>query len=97
MTTGDQEFIRTVQRRALKMGMLLNEFGLWKWTQKSSSEPSSELTPGTPLGHWRFMTASESEEAIFAELGMEVVSPLRRNYSHLLQQDKNAFRKSWLG
>ncbi|KAL0069138.1 hypothetical protein AAF712_003824 [Marasmius tenuissimus] len=90
MTTGDQEFIRTVQRRALKMGMLLNEFGLWQW-KEAASEPS----PNTPSGYWKFMTASDSEEGIFAELGMEVVLPHKRNYSHLRQQDKKASRKSW--
>ncbi|ESK95184.1 dna polymerase beta [Moniliophthora roreri MCA 2997] len=65
--TGDVEFNRIIRLQAAKMGLLLNEYGLWKWNE----------------GTWELLTASGNEKEIFAELGMSYVEPEKRNYSYL--------------
>ncbi|KAK7028162.1 hypothetical protein VNI00_014977 [Paramarasmius palmivorus] len=65
--TGDVEFNRIIRLAAAKMGLLLNEFGLWKYNENS----------------WELLPASNDEKEIFAELGMKYVEPERRNYSYL--------------
>lgn len=79
--TGDMEFNRTIQKQASKMGMLLDEYGLWKWIPYNSTNESSDNS--IPKGSWRLLP-SHSEESIFAELGMEYVPPDRRSYGHLV-------------
>ncbi|KAG7088095.1 hypothetical protein E1B28_012121 [Marasmius oreades] len=85
--TGDNEFIRTVQRQAAKMGMLLNEFGLWKWMPYNNTSAPGTATGVERGGSWRLMP-SDSEEVIFAELGMEYVPPEKRGYLYLVQKQK---------
>ncbi|KDQ62601.1 hypothetical protein JAAARDRAFT_203697 [Jaapia argillacea MUCL 33604] len=42
--TGDLDFNRDMRSRAAKMGMHLNEFGLWRWVPSGDSTGASEAT-----------------------------------------------------
>lgn len=41
--TGDVDFVRTCRINAIKLGMHLNEFGLWRWNDSASPPPLPEL------------------------------------------------------
>ncbi|KAJ7701481.1 hypothetical protein B0H17DRAFT_1195267 [Mycena rosella] len=72
--TGDTEFNRDLRIRASKIGMHLNEFGLWRWNESAEGEPDG--------GFWELVRA-ETEEELLSELGMEYVEPVKRNFSVL--------------
>ncbi|PFH53407.1 hypothetical protein AMATHDRAFT_1461 [Amanita thiersii Skay4041] len=86
--TGDSEFIKHTRRKALGLGLYLDEFGLWKWHSQPDAEPSSEtikpiLGSNTDeCGYWELMQVS-TENDIFSLLGMEYVEPDRRNFGFL--------------
>ncbi|KAK7468960.1 hypothetical protein VKT23_003459 [Stygiomarasmius scandens] len=100
--TGDIEFNRDMRLRANKMGMHLDEFGLWRWNslEPSSSSLSSEpMLPSPPPAE----SASEptsapsllptlvptpTEESIFEELGIPYIPPEKRNFSYLVSVGK---------
>ncbi|KAJ4482371.1 hypothetical protein J3R30DRAFT_3458675 [Lentinula aciculospora] len=57
--TGDVEFVRDMRMRANRMGLLLNEFGLWRWEKEEEEEeeivktddetpPARRPSPGRP-------------------------------------------------
>ncbi|KAJ7256795.1 hypothetical protein B0H12DRAFT_483942 [Mycena haematopus] len=71
--TGDTDFIRDLRVRASKVGMHLNESGLWRWND-NREEPHE--------GFWELVRA-ETEEEVLRELGMEYVEPTKRNFSSL--------------
>ncbi|KAJ6584049.1 hypothetical protein DFH09DRAFT_1075657 [Mycena vulgaris] len=75
--TGDTEFNRDLRIRASKIGMHLNEFGLWRWNESADVEEEGES------GFWELVRA-ETEEELMRELGMEYVEPLKRNFSLVL-------------
>ncbi|KAL1676916.1 hypothetical protein EV122DRAFT_215369 [Schizophyllum commune] len=95
--TGDKEFNLHLRTKAERMGLHLNEYGLWKWLQTESSSdiseadsaastsfspPFSESPFDVDSGFWRLLRA-DTEEAIMRELGMEYVEPLKRNFSYV--------------
>lgn len=57
----------------MKMNMVLNEFGLWKWN-------GIERPSGIEAHHgfWE-LVASETEEDIFEKLSMEWIAPADRS------------------
>ncbi|KAF8214937.1 hypothetical protein K438DRAFT_1659786 [Mycena galopus ATCC 62051] len=71
--TGDIDFNRDLRVRAAKVGMHLNEFGLWRWND-NEEEPAE--------GFWELVRA-ETEEEVLKELGMDYVEPTKRNFSSL--------------
>jgi DNA polymerase beta len=80
--TGDDEFDLHIQRKAVSLGMCLNEYGLWK---SNSSD------------QWSLFEAGD-EEAILNEIGMDFVDPEKRNFSFLKttirkQKDKEKKRR----
>ncbi|KAJ8464078.1 hypothetical protein ONZ45_g17362 [Pleurotus djamor] len=94
--TGDTEFIRHLRLKAASMGLLLNEYGLWRWKPLSNgvthnSEDGVDDELGSPLsipngqGHWQLIKA-ETEESILSELGMDYVHPSMRNYEFILDK-----------
>ncbi|KAJ7486199.1 hypothetical protein B0H11DRAFT_1721942 [Mycena galericulata] len=74
--TGDIEFIRDLRIRASKLGMHLNEYGLWRWNESSTKEDDDG-------GFWELVRA-DTEEEVLRELGMEYVEPVKRNFSLVL-------------
>ncbi|KAG1751118.1 hypothetical protein EDB19DRAFT_1675431 [Suillus lakei] len=78
--TGDKEFNIDIRNKAARLGLLLNEFGLWRWT----SDPS--LPADAEEGYWAFVEG-ESEDAVLRELGMSYVEPIKRNFAYLAHSD----------
>ncbi|KAF7795406.1 hypothetical protein EIP86_006564 [Pleurotus ostreatoroseus] len=83
--TGDLEFNKDLRKRAIQLGMHLNENGLWRFHPRNddpqtTQESASELP--TEEGHWQLI-ASKTEKSILAELGMPWVEPQKRNFSFL--------------
>ncbi|KAF9492013.1 Nucleotidyltransferase [Pleurotus eryngii] len=87
--TGDAEFNRHLCTRATKLGLHLNEYGLWRWHHEASTgcdmDPFDPEQPDSQSirGHWELIKA-ESEEDILLELGLDYVAPERRNYEFLV-------------
>lgn len=81
--TGDKEFNIDIRSKAARLGLFLNEFGLWRWT----SDPS--LPADTEEGYWTFVEG-ESEDAVLRELGMNYVEPIKRNFTYLTNSDLDA-------
>ncbi|KAJ7213869.1 hypothetical protein GGX14DRAFT_444335 [Mycena pura] len=77
--TGDNEFIRDLRIRASKLGLHLNEFGLWRWNQSSDEGHGANGSSG----FWELVRA-ETEEEVLGELGMDYVEPVKRNFSLVL-------------
>lgn len=46
--TGDTDFNRDIRMKAIKLGMHLNEFGLWRWNPSSTPPPSTTGSKSTP-------------------------------------------------
>ena len=77
--------------------MLLNEYGLWKWTNSLSdsetttgddnAEDSSYDSPRKERGYWSLVT-SYTEEGIFEELGIDFIEPGKRNFSFISAKRK---------
>ncbi|KAF7327826.1 Carboxylic ester hydrolase [Mycena kentingensis (nom. inval.)] len=99
--TGDTDFNRELRMRAHKMGLHLNEFGLWRWNDNglvasdaessgSDSESGSDSdTPRAPAhkGFWELLR-TETEEGILSELGIKYLEPSERDYSSVTAQPK---------
>ncbi|THH26824.1 hypothetical protein EUX98_g7371 [Antrodiella citrinella] len=78
-STGDRKFIMDMRYSAEKLGMRLDEFGLWRWIEDPNdaiaSHPSTSaltnaelpLPGGKSKGYW-VLVAGETEESIFEEL-----------------------------
>ncbi|KAJ7451680.1 hypothetical protein FB451DRAFT_1283983 [Mycena latifolia] len=71
--TGDTEFSRSLRIRASRLGMHLNEIGLWRWNADEEEE----------TGFWELVRA-ETEEELMQTLGMEYVEPVKRNFALVL-------------
>ena len=88
--TGDLDFNIDIRRRAQQMGMLLNEYGLWRHHPSAGSDEVDIEDEGSNNGHWE-LVASETEEQVMTALGMPWIEPEKRNFSFL--QDNGGKRK----
>jgi DNA polymerase beta len=81
--TGDLQFKKYLLLRAVKMGLYLNEFGLWKWCSNNTTQPQNSAAPSETgsrqEGYWRLIKA-RTEQNIFEHLDMEYIEPHRRNF-----------------
>ena len=73
--TGDVEFNKDLRKRAINLGMHLNESGLWQWQEDDADADYK--------GHWQLIKA-ETEEEVLSELGVEWIPPEKRNFSFIL-------------
>ena len=92
--TGDAELNRHVRLKAIKQGMHLNEFGLWRWitnsslsTEEKEAGDKNEEAEGVSEGHgrsgfWQLIRAT-TEDEIFEELGMDFIEPHKRNFAFI--------------
>ena len=90
--TGDVELNRHLRLKAIKQGMHLNEFGLWRWitnsppgTEEKEAEAENEDAEGGRHGRsgfWQLIRAT-TEEDIFEQLGIDFVEPHRRNFTFI--------------
>jgi DNA polymerase beta len=78
--TGDTEFNRHLRGKAIKLGMRLNELGLWK---RPDGWKPSEKTDTKDDNDW-VLIPTASEEDIFDEIGQGWVEPGKRNFNNLL-------------
>ena len=78
--TGDAEFNRHLRGKAIRLGMRLNEFGLWK---RPDGWKPSEKTNTKDDAEWELIPTT-SEEDVFKEIGEGWVEPEKRNFSNLL-------------
>lgn len=89
--TGDIQLNKDLRLRAAKIGLLLNEFGLWKWNPndrpKDPAKPLEEIAPND--GYWQLIKAP-TEQDIFNQLGMEYIKPHRRNFSFVYNPSKRS-------
>ncbi|KAJ3882542.1 hypothetical protein F5051DRAFT_435985 [Lentinula edodes] len=60
--TGDVEFVRDMRMRADRMGLVLNEFGLWRWDSEGDSEGEAEGEEGSAEGEGEGETEGEEKE-----------------------------------
>ena len=74
--TGDAEFLRHLKIKAAGIGMLLDEFGLWRWQANDILANDSATSAN---GFWE-LANSDTEEEILEELGMGYVPPEKRNF-----------------
>ncbi|KAJ7079734.1 hypothetical protein B0H15DRAFT_857858 [Mycena belliarum] len=98
--TGDTEFNRDLRIRASRLGMHLNEFGLWRWNEKTDEDSEEEYkframvrgeiepeeVPEAPDDECGFweLVHGETEEELMRELGMDYVEPIKRNFALVL-------------
>ena len=85
--TGDYEFLRIAQLAAVRHGMHLDEYGLWRW--HDSLEGGDDADVGA--GYWE-LVESESEDRILDEIGLGVVPPSRRNFRYLATHNRISAR-----
>ena len=94
-STGDAEFNSHLRSVASRLGLLLNDFGLWKFcrTLKATDDLSDLREVGDSNknndeeGRWE-LVGSKTENEIFEGLGMEYVEPSRRNFSFIASRQK---------
>ena len=92
-TTGDPEYVKYVTNEASKLGMVLNEYGLWQFHSNDDSLYAAEVykTPGKRTkrllsqltnGYWELLP-SDTEEQILDHLGLPYVEPDMRNFANI--------------
>jgi DNA polymerase beta len=86
--TGDREFNIDIRNKAARLGLFLNEFGLWKWTSDTSLREDADDETNSK-GYWSFIEG-ESEAAVLRELGMSYVEPTKRNFAFLANSNTDA-------
>jgi len=84
LLTGDDEFVSDIQSRASKLGLNLNEYGLWKLDSANDSSDSENK--------WTLVEGHD-EEAILKEIGMEYVDPEKRNFAFVVDSRKSGYGK----
>ncbi len=90
--TGDSDFHSFVRTTASRMGLQLNELGLWRWKEvpraacDAEDASPSEARPSAS-GYWELL-ASRSEEDILEELGLDYVEPENRNFSFVVGRSR---------
>ena len=91
--TGDLELNRHLRLKAIKQGMHLNEFGLWRWVsdnfqgteETEGAAETEEAEENKRSGYWQLIRVT-TEEEIFERLGMDFVEPHRRNFAFINQR-----------
>ncbi len=86
--TGDLEFLQHCTIAAARSGLLLNEYGLWKWEEGAQPPPyprRRKQPPEPVTGQWVLMeeTGVMTEEGLFERIGIEWVVPEKRNFLNL--------------
>ncbi|KAI0039779.1 Nucleotidyltransferase [Auriscalpium vulgare] len=87
--TGDRDFYRNARLSAERIGMHLNEFGLWRFNSADDA-PSDGAAEAN--GFWELI-AGETEESILAELDIGWVEPARRNFRFINNKSTTKTRK----
>ncbi|EMD39782.1 DNA polymerase IV [Gelatoporia subvermispora B] len=83
--TGDATLNREMRSNAIKQGMLLNEYGLWRWKANGNGASNGDDSSDEAKGYWELVEA-ESEERIVELLGMEYLEPAQRTTTNKLKK-----------
>lgn len=78
--TGDAEFNQYLRGKAIKVGMRLNDFGLWK--RPTGWKPSQDVESKDDDKNWE-LVPTETEQDVFEELNEGWVDPEKRNFNNL--------------
>lgn len=95
--TGDRAFVRLMRSSAVKRGLALQSWGMYRrcaddedidealLPQCVSARPDKRKPPPAEgeRAYWRFVPTS-TERAVFEELGEEYIAPERRSFSNVL-------------
>ncbi|KZV61171.1 Nucleotidyltransferase [Peniophora sp. CONT] len=109
--TGDDDFIRAARTAAMRQGLLLNEYGLWRWVPGPHA-PVGQIFPdrsavGRGKTQWAVATRdeglegdwelleAETEEEILEQLGMGLVPPAKRNFMFLRPRSDMRAKDEW--
>jgi DNA polymerase beta len=106
--TGDEEFVRIARLAAARLGMYLDEYGLWRWhsSEEAALESQSQFqvqsNPDTSAqhrpqngGYWE-LVEGESEDRILDEIELGVIAPHRRNFGFLTSKKRASARAGTL-
>ena len=89
--TGDDEFLRIARLAAVRHGLHLNEYGLWRWRES----PPSDEDADDAGGYWE-LVEGENELRILDEIGLGNVPPSRRNFRFLVRRKRESARNGTL-
>ncbi|KAF9006834.1 Nucleotidyltransferase [Hymenopellis radicata] len=86
--TGDDEFLQHCTIAAARSGLLLNEYGLWKWEEGAEPPPVPKRRKQSKepfTGQWVLMEEERllTEQGLFDRIGIEWVVPEKRNFMNL--------------
>lgn len=93
-TTGDSEYVKYVKDEANKLGLILNEYGLWQFHPNDPSIRPAEiraqlgksnkamLSKLLTDGYWELLP-SDTEEQILEYLDLPYVRPDKRNFANI--------------
>jgi len=85
--TGDDEFVRIARLAAVRHGLHLDEYGLWRWHESDDDDDDDEQHGG----HWE-LVEGENEIRILDEIGLGDVPPPRRNFRFLVGRKRASAR-----
>lgn len=104
-STGDVDFNAHIRACATKQGLVLNDYGLWRFIPASSSDSPSTLASTSDSPTLSFsvhakqglstedghweLIASADETEILESLGVGYVVPEKRNFSFIVQRSKS--------
>ncbi|KAK7690227.1 hypothetical protein QCA50_006880 [Cerrena zonata] len=83
--TGDDEYVKLLDKQARKMGMYLNGEGLWSWVYPDPAPEDEPVRPWPTKGtEGKFAPLpSHTEEVVLEQLGQQWVPPEKRNFKFL--------------
>jgi hypothetical protein len=106
--TGDGEFVRNARLAAVRHGMYLDEYGLWRWhtpeeaslefRSNEAADADAEAEEGRqrrPNGYWE-LVEGENEDRILDEIGLGSIAPQKRNFQFLLGKRRASARAGTL-
>lgn len=95
-TTGDDEYLKFLDKEARQRGMFLTPDGLWSWVYPDPPPEGSPVQPLPPKGtEGNFeLLPSHSEEVILEALGQPWIPPSERNFTDLVPKRPRGRTKS---
>jgi len=108
--TGDEEFVRIARLAAARLGMYLDEYGLWRWHSseeavlesqsqfefQSQSDADTNAQQGPQNGGYWELVEGESEDRILGEIELGAIAPHRRNFRFLASKKRASARAGTL-
>jgi hypothetical protein len=93
--TGDDEFVRIARLAAVRHGLHLDEYGLWRWRESHPPSDDADDADDAADGYWE-LVEGENELRILDEIGLGNVPPSRRNFRFLMPRTRASARNGTL-